>query len=357
MNRRRTLALLALALALPAAPSRAATPVWAPTLALPEPAAVSAFADGTAYAAYTGNAGEVLLRSTDYGATWEPATDPLGDTAHFRFSSPTHGVAVEFSGAFARRTSDGARTWERTAPYAVGKQERFTRFGAGVHGSTVVVSGELSATTTTDCRRRAAVMISDDRGGRWRRAVLPAPRGVSATSPQVVAAFGSRELAVVAHEYRVECPSGPSSTALYLSHDGGRTFARRAVCAAFCTAVGWVSRTSLVVGRSDGTTTFSTDGGRTFREGQPLRTFGGPTEESVYRFWVQSLVFRGSVGYASTMSGTWRTTDGGRRWGREVSPEASHSGDGWGGVAMFDDDRAIVSGRGFVAVRRLVATS
>ena len=352
MRRPSTLALLALSAALlPPAPSRADTAVWVPTLALGGSAMVSAFLDGTAYAGYTSdNEQEFLLRSTDHGTTWRQVSDPNGDADAYRFSSPTDGVAVEYGAPSARRTTDGAATWEPTAPYPFAWREGFVSRAVAVHGRTIVVSGHLRA--PWKCAG-AAMAISDDHGRRWRRAVLPTRRGWSVIADTgSTRLYGTRHVATVMSEKEGGCEGSYGVRALYVTHDGGRTFLRNEkVCqAGGCAALGWVSATTLVVGRHDGTTAISTDGGRTFREGQRLAVAGSGST-------VQSLAFLGRIGYASTGAATWRTTTGGSEWTLEVSHESSRGGAGRGDLAIFDAQRAVVSGKSFVSVRRVTFAS
>ena len=358
MRRRLPLALLALATVLTVAPSGAETNAWTPTLPLPQQGfdLLSAFRGGTAYVEHTNGGDNLLVRSTDHGMTWTPVEMPAsGGTIFVRFASPTHGVAVPFGLHHAYRTTDGAKTWTKTAPYPVPRTEHFTAGSVAVHGRTIVVTGQLRKAVPTCTGSSVAMMVSDDFGTHWRRSILPTPGGAAA-SGYSLRAFSPRDAAVVVYEEEDPCATLYDQTAVYVTHDGGRTFARREVCPVICTAVGWALRTALFVGRVDGTTAASADGGRTFREAARLTNAGAASDE-LHAFWVQAFAFQGRIGYASTkFGGTWRTTSGGGEWTREVSHESAF-GLGVGDVAMFDAQRAIAGGPSFVSTRQGVGPS
>lgn len=355
--RRLVLAALA-ALALAVSPAGAAEPVWVTTLPLPPQGhdILSAFPDGTAYVEHTNGGSNALYRSTDFGRTWMPMAAPpaTGGTAFVRFATPKVGYTVGYGTDRAYRTADGGATWKAVTPYPVPKGKRFVAGAFAVTGRTILVSGTLERDgIPAGCGPRSgAVMWSNDEGRTWRRTVLPT--GATVTPGWSVKTFGTRSAALVFYEEDDECATYFDSTAVWVTHDGGRTFARRAACPVICTAVGLASRDRLLVGRVNGTTAISDDGGRTFREGQRLTDYSA-TGDTSHAFWVQAFTFVGRTGYASTKGGgTWRTTSGGTAWTQEVLTHESGFGVGIGEVVAFDAGRAMTGGPGFVSIRTLV---
>jgi len=358
--RRLALAVVAVTALGLAAPPASAEPVWVATLPLPPQGmdVLSAFPDGTAYVEHSNGGGNTLFRSTDYGRTWAPlAAPPSSGTTYVRFATPKVGYAVGLGDDRALRTADGGVTWRPVTPYPVPKGQRFTGASFAVSGRTLLVAGTLDKDgPAVGCEpSRGAVMVSNDEGRTWRRTPMPFAGGTM-TAGWSVELLGSRDAAVVFYEEPTECATTFDATAVYVTHDGGRTFARRAACRVICTAVGLPSRERLLAGRVDGTTAISDDGGRTFREGQRFTDYSA-TGDTSHAFWVQAFAFAGRVGYASTKGGgTWRTTTGGTEWEQEVVTHESGFGIGIGEVAVFDTERAITGGPGFVSTRQGVAT-
>lgn len=400
----------------PVATSHAGNGAWSPTL----PATsgfdnLSAFPDGTAYATIgtvVGNMQDSFLppgtprtgpdtrvgffRSSDFGQTWQPAAPPplpAGGATYglsVRFATPkigyaTYGGSTDLYGvpgplrreACLRltttwRTADGGNTWQpicephlkdgRPVGYAV------SPLGVARNGRTLVIAGnEPTGPYLSDgkCHLPIAVLnFSNDGGATWTRGALP--RGY--THGWNVKAFDARTALVVAYHVTYDVPedpcaggSGGNDNAVFLTTDAGRTYRRVYECRKqpICTTGTFVTAKRIIVGKTDGSTVVSDDGGRKWRDGQSLTdpandaaaaAAGGDTK---YTFWAQGFGFADAKhGYASTRgAGTWRTEDGGRSWVQELSHECVYYPWGVGENASGTADRSITGGPGTFSAR------
>lgn len=370
---------------------------------------LSAFPDGTAYATIAAVASSPLsivpgapssvggqstgyLKSTDYGVTWVPMAPPPvvgGFTArnlHVRFATPDIGYATYSSredvpqtrGPLSRtmclqlsstfRTTDGGTTWTPlcepqpvTDTWAV--RPAPSPLAVGSDGTTVMHLGYEDGPEGS-CEPLGVVHLSTDAGQSWRRWQLPG---------NWQPGFGARvydrnTAAVIAYRWDIGpgCTGLRSENAVFLTTDGGRSYRRVLSCPVqpYCTSVAFVTRTRLIVGKTDGSTTISNDGGRRWLVGQRLwSSVNDPAVASDpdlrHRHWVQSFAFADPKnGYASTRGGgTWRTSDGGRSWTQEASHECVYHQWGVGENAVFDADRALTGGPAFISTRAPGAVS
>jgi hypothetical protein len=356
----------ALAPPAPAAPAAAPAAGWVPTLPVTQQSwqMLSAFPDGTAYAFDRGSDAMTLWHSADYGLAWDPLTYlPAGaDTfLSVRFADPTTGYAVD--GPTLLRTTDGATTaasWRPMARPALPGRDSLFADALGVAGHTVAFGGEVTRPLHTGCNYAAfeAIWTSHDGGRHWLTARLPASTEVSQISY-----LDDRLGVAVAYDMKDDpadslgpCTLLGDRTSLWVTRDGGRHFTRAYRCGTVDVGSCWTARfltaTTLLAGRNNGTTVVSRDGGRSFHEGAVLgaeigRTGTGQDSD----FWVQGFDFVNQVVYATTkLAGAFRSTDLGRTWTREPSCDSAYSL-GIGEVAAFDAQRAIAGGPTCVATR------
>jgi hypothetical protein len=405
----------------PVAASHAANGAWTPTL----PATsgfdnLSAFPDGTAYAtigAIVGNMQDSVLppgvpalgpdtrvgffRSRDFGQTWQPAAPPplpVGGGTYglfVRFATPKIGYAT-YSGASdlsgvpgplrheaclklttTWRTADGGTTWQPICePHLKDGRpvaNAVSPLGVARNGRTLVLAGnEPTGPYLSDgqCHLPIAVLnFSNDGGTTWTRGALPRGYGHGWN----VKVLDARTALVVAYRTTYDVPEDPCAggsggydNAVFLTTDAGRTYRRVYECRKqpICTTAAFLSAKRIVVGKTDGSTAVTADGGRTWRDGAKLSdpandaaaaAAGGDTK---YTFWAQGFGFADAThGYASTRgAGTWRTEDGGRTWVQELSHECMSYPVGVGENASATADRSITGGPGTFSARSPSAT-
>ena len=386
-------AALAAATAVTALPARAAGPgVWAATLEATQGAdKLSAFADGTFYAQYL----DSYARSKDYGRTWQVMPKPprqyLGSPG-IRFATPQVGWSVAGGGAglsddlldpeaFAdeikrcggltplHRTTDGGTTWRAVCVpnTAVNSDPQFlpgvSPLAVGRDGRTITLAGSESRLRDEqqDCGETAdAIYSTRDAGATWARAALP--KGwVAGFRSQV---FDSSTYLHLAY-YFEEGACESATVGLFVSRDAGRSFKKMLVCRVqpTCTSVAMLTRSHLIVGRTDGSTMVSRDGGSTWRRGQKLfdpsyQPAIDSGQMSPYILWAQALSFVDAKhGFASTRgSGTWRTSNGGVSWVQEKSHECAYLIWGIGEIAAGTSARAITGGPHLISAREEAVT-
>ncbi len=388
MRRRALLVVLAL-LAVPGVPARAeGGGVWTPTLGATQGFdKLSLFPNRVAYAQYL----DTYAKSTDAGLSWtvmpRPPRQYLGSPG-IRFATPTIGWSVAggtgagpedlvndgFPDEIKRcgglmplqRTTDGGTTWRAVCvPHSrlVDQNPGFSVSGSplavGRDGKTVMLEGNewYASRPAPACGADHDVIYSTrDAGVHWNRAALP--KGWLAGYRSQV--YDSSTMLHLAYYFTegAECSSG--TVGLFVSHDGGRSFRKTYVCRVqpTCTSVVMVSRSRILLGRTDGSTLVTSDGGKTWRLGQ--RMFEPTWQPSIdsgamspWSFWVQSMAFSDPRhGYASTRgSGTWRTVDGGFSWRQERSHECAWYIPGIGEIAAGSATTAITGGPHFISAR------
>jgi hypothetical protein len=401
---------------LPAAPLPAATAgpgVWAPTLAATGAFDnLSAFADGTMYA----SVGSVVsgaesslpeqvpdlpgradtpgyFKSTDFGRTWQPVPPPAHagwsgtSNLYVRFATPHVGYATynahqdlppdptgrisptlckQLSSTF--RTLDGGASWqplcEPHLPDGSSVHGGPSPLAVGKDGNTVVLTGTIPTRDCAAAMPRGVVHFSADGGARWTRGLLP--KGYH--PGWSVRVHDRRTALVTAYKYDLddECSGASTQNAVFLTTDGGRTYRKVLSCSKqpLCTAVAFVTRTTFLVGRTDGTTLVTRNAGRTWHPG--MRLYDRANDGAVagdanarWWFWVQSFSFTDSRhGFASTRgSGSWRTDDGGRSWYQERSHECTYHMWGVGENAAATADHAVTGGPTLFSVRSPAAAS
>ncbi|HVE73880.1 MAG TPA: sialidase family protein [Mycobacteriales bacterium] len=346
------------------APSASAAPAaWVPTLPVQQQARqqLSAMPDGTSYVLDVGSLIS-LYRGSQHGMVWDPVTylppSPTG-FLEIRFGTASLGYAADLERL--HRTTDGARTWSKLAgpPLPRGHQLYATEVGTAVAGRVLALGGEVYGPPTEGCNEpiSQSLFTSPDAGRTWRRANLPRDTGISS-----ITYLDDRTAVILAYTYRPDpgqtfgpCTRLGDRNAVYVTHDGGRTLRLAASCGGrvqLCTSAAFADRQNLIVGRNNGTTFASRDGGRTFAPGPTLTNPAGARGlEQDSWFWVGGLDFIGATGYATTkLGGTFRTDDMGRTWTREASCDSGFSL-GIGEVQMFDRNRAIAGGPSCVATR------
>lgn len=346
-----------------ALPAQAATPVWTPTLVLPDQGVnkLSGFADGTVYLSHTETLTGVsnILKSKDAGQTWFPVSSPpeFGGkiTTEARFATPTLGYSVH-AGDRLYRTDDGATTWQATTTLPSPLKGPVFTYGFDVlHGTQrLTVAGSSSVPLELGCNRATGtVWTSANAGHTWRAATL----GDSVT-PLYVTLFDAKRGVVLANERlpgEDACSlSAKIQMAIYTTTDGGLTWKRSQTCPRVCAISAMPTANRIIVGLNNGATVISDNFGKTWTDGQRLATVEVP-DPAAGIFWLQGLDFAtSSVGYASTKGGgTWRTTDGGRKWVLEASSDSVHQDFVKGDVAALDADRAVVGGPAVIAVRTI----
>ena len=196
---------------------------------------------------------------------------------------------------------------------------------------------------------RADIWTSHDSGRTWVDARLPGFAQVGS-----VRFADARNGVALAWEMKPDgnpCEYLGSTNSVYVTHDGGRHFARALQCGAhpgeMCTAAMFLDGHRVLVGRNDGTMSASADGGRTFTERPGLPTVIGmqPTKSGEDEaFWIQGFAQAGGTIYATTkFAGAYLSANGGQTWTRETTCDSAYSL-GIGEVAAFDGTRAIAGG-------------
>jgi hypothetical protein len=361
----RVLAVLAVGLSVAVLPGASAAPAspWVPTLPTTQQSRqfLTALPDGTAYVFDVGSA-ITLWHSSQFGVAWDALTYLPGGISTFaqaRFATDKVGYLVDFDKLY--KTANGATTaagWKPLAGPRLPKGWSRIATAIGVTDSTVALGGELEPPLHVGCNPPAgeAIWTSHDGGSSWLTAALP-----RSTDVGQVRYLNSRDGVALAWEMKPDgnpCEYVGNTNSVYVTHDGGRHFAKATACAAqpgeLCTAAHFLDPRHLLVGRNNGTMAVSSDGGRTFREGPGLPTVLGPqptksaNDES---FWVQGFARAGQTVFATTkLAGAYVSTDDGATWTREASCDSAYSL-GIGEVAAFDAQRAIAGGPTCVATR------
>ena len=343
-----------------------ATVGWMPTLPVSQQSwqMLSAFPDGTAFAFDRGSSAMTLWHSANYGVAWDALTYlPAGSDTYLsvRFGSPEVGYAVD--GMSLLRTTDGATTatsWKPLTKPSLPAHDWFFGHSLGVTGRTVAVGGERMHPLHRGCNPPGGedIWTSHDSGRHWLTAELP--RNTYVGSIDYLDARLGVAVAYDMHDDPADtlgdCTQEGDRTSLWVTHDGGRHFARAYRCGTAaegnCWSAKFLTASTLIAGRNNGTTVISRDGGRTFKEGPELGpSFGSTGTYQDADFWVQGFDLANQVVYATTKAGgAFRSTDFGRSWTREPSCDSAYSL-GVGEVAAFDADRAIAGGPSCVATR------
>jgi photosystem II stability/assembly factor-like uncharacterized protein len=365
---RGALAAAVLAAGLVAAAGHATSPTsptsaWVPTLALSQSSRqeLSAFPDGTAYVFDVGMT-TTLWHSANHGLSWDPLTylpANISSYAQARFATSKTGYLIDFDRVFT--TSDGAATstgWRQLAGPTLAKGDSYEALTLGVTGSTVAIGGNTEGPLHTGCNppKRADIWTSHDSGRTWIDAKLPAD--VEVGSVRYVGARDGVAWAWDVHPDGNPCEYLGDKASVWVTHDGGKHFARVLRCAAqpgeICTAAEFLDPRHLLVGRNNGTMTASSDGGRTFHEQPGLPTILGPQptkSEQDEDFWIQGFAFVDQTLFATTkFAGAYISGNGGKSWIRENSCDTPF-GLGIGDVAAFDGERAIAGGPTCISAR------
>lgn len=397
MRLRTVLVVLAVA-AVPVSPARADSGgVWVPSLEATQGFdKLSAFPDGTMYAQYL----DSYARSKDAGKTWQlmprPPRQYLGSSG-IKFATPTVGwsvggtspavpedIATLVTGEDGvgdevkrcgglmplHRTTDGGTTWRAVCVPHSKATDLTSRFGPGAYalapykdGKTLTLVGTESDYTKAPppCGTYSDVLYTThDAGAHWVRAQLP--KGW--TGGYRIQTYDTSTIGYLSYfweEHETVNESCSSATVgLFLSRDGGKTFKKTYVCRPqpTCTSLAIVTRQRIIIGRTDGTTLVSKDGGATWRLGQRLFEYTWQKaidtgQASPYMFWAQAMSFADAQhGFASTRgSGTWRTSNGGLSWTQEKSPECGFFPWGIGEIATGSATTAVTGGPQWISAR------
>lgn len=366
--------------------------VWTPTLQATEGFDhLSAFANGVFYAQFV----DTYMKSTDYGKTWvrmaRPPFQYFGSPG-VRFASPSIGwSATSGSGTGLtdlvttetpaddvqrcgdvmplHRTTDGGATWHavcipraRLMDQAPHFDVEYSPLAVGRDGRTLMLLGQESywAKPMLDCTQTSDVILTThDAGAHWNRFTLP-PGWSSGYRSQV---YDANTMAHLSFHYEDVDADGSCTTAvegLWITRDGGRTWKLTYTCpvSPVCTSLAMLTPSRILLGRNDGSTMVSTDGGHTFRRGQ--RLFDAKWQPAIDAgqaqagyFWAQAMSFVDAKhGFASTRGGgTWRTDDGGVSWTQEPSHECEYYLWGVGEIAAGSPTTAITGGPHFISAR------
>ena len=362
--------------------------VWATTLEATQGFDhLSAFPNGVFYAQYL----NTYMKSTDYGKTWTPMTRPPRQSEGspgIRFATPTIGWSVVGGGvgvedtttdykaeiakcgdlAELHRTTDGGATWQ---PVCVPRTRLLDDPYFGVSGSPLAVGrdGRTAMLVGQDISNRepspkcsedhGVIATTRDGGAHWTRAALPTG-WMDGFRSQV---YDANTMVHLAYKFRPYGDDGEcigDVTGLFLTRDGGKTWRRVHTCGApdLCTSVAMVTPSRILLGRNDGTTLVSNDGGTTWNPGQrlfDLQWQPGIDSGNVDRhmFWAQAMSFADAThGFASTRgSGTWRTDNGGKTWTQERSQECEYFLWGIGEIAAGSPTTAITGGPHLISTR------
>ena len=330
---------------------------WVVTLPLTQQSRqeLSATPTGTAYVMDVGSDAITLWHSGNFGVSWDPLTYLPGGISTFaraRFASGTTGYLIDFNRMF--RTTNGATTadgWTRLGGPPVAKGDTYEALELGVTGATVAVGGDVLGRRHVGCNvaQHSDIWTSHDGGLSWTDARLPKDSEVGS-----IRYANARDGVAIAWEMRPDgnpCEYIGDTNSVYVTHDGGRHFARVLRCAAhtgeMCTAAMFLDARRLLVGRNDGTMSASVNGGRTFTERPGLPTIAGaqPTKSTQDEsFWIQGFDQAGGTIYATTkLGGAYLSTNAGQTWTRETTCDTAYSL-GIGEVAAFDGERAIAGG-------------
>jgi hypothetical protein len=391
MRTRLLLVTLALAAGAAPAPATADGGVWAPTLQATQAFDhLSAVGDGVYFAQYL----DTYAKSTDSGLTWQVQPKPPGQyygLPGIRFATKDVGYSLSggpgvesvVTGDLAfqeevrrcggimplQRTADGGKTWRAVCvPRSALTSDPY--FGPGVAPIGLANGGRTVLLTGSEHRRdpakrpgcgkdRDVIYTSHDAGVRWTRAALP-QGWYSGYRQYLLDKSTIVRLSYGDWKPLSEAECGSSTSGLFLSRDGGRSFRLVRKCGApkICTSVAMPTRNRIILGRNDGSTVVSSDGGATWRPGQRLfdarwQPVVDSGEMPAEAFWVQAMSFVDARhGYASTRgSGTWRTGDGGLSWSQERSHECGWYLHGIGEVAAGSADSAITGGPHLISAR------
>ena len=315
---------------------------------------LSAMPDGTAYVMDVGSSTITLWHSSNFGVTWDPLTylPAISTFGRARFGSDKVGYLSDFSAFYT--TTDGATTassWKRLPGPRLAKGDSYELLELGVTGTTVSLGGDVIGPMHAGCNapKHSDIWTSHDSGRTWVDARLPGFAQVGS-----VRFADARNGVALAWEMKpdgIPCEYLGSTNSLYVTHDGGRHFARALQCGAhpgeMCTAAMFLDGHRVLVGRNDGTMSASADGGRTFTERPGLPTVIGmqPTKSGEDEaFWIQGFAQAGGTIYATTkFAGAYHSANGGQTWTRETTCDSAYSL-GIGEVAAFDGTRAIAGG-------------
>lgn len=360
MNRSRVwLPCLALAAVLlpPAVPRGAAeepvsSVVWRPTaVMLPFNAlwGLSSFPDGTVVAYATQPVPPVataakLLTSTDFGLTWSVTAPTIVGRPDMylmalSMGTPRRGFAVfapdtsDVNSGGIAVTDDGGRTFRPLGPLPpAGRGERFyvwrlrTLPGGRSAVAVGIVFNEVLRTFTS-----TEVLWIGDWGRTVRRAKLNlSPANVDDSHPGGLAIRDDSTAVVTTHAPDAFSPpvAGPGlgqtwSTTVWITRDAGRTWRKGAhLPQSEVLSLDFAAPDTLYA--SDwrhGTISRSRDAGRTFVPVGAIRPYPPPNDDRFYPPAADIDFVNRFVGYATTcLGGQWRTTDGGRTWVEEPSP-------------------------------------
>lgn len=259
---------------------------------------------------------ELLYRTTDGGAHWDPLVLPLPSFNAVTFSDATHGwldasyVSRDQGPYPLYATSDAGHSWKRLpdppADAAV----------LGFRGPSEAWMGSVAGPGPPH------VYISSDAGQRWQRHELPAPAGGwwvpdryfpgFPTWVQLLPGVGamaqvevSRCVDPPASLGTASCPNAASESSLFTSRDGGNTWSQVPPPPGFVTyqdSVHWWATTRNTLFKS-------TDSGQSWQQAatiSPDWEFGTPGILDSTHAWA-SLVIMGGTGLALT-------NDGGLHW-------------------------------------------
>ncbi len=279
----------ATALVLAGLPAHADTPTWTPTFPVQGGAEerIEVGSDGALWAVIDHSR---VLRSLDHGQTWVQATPPSLIEAASGVGGPPAGgssdtsvaplsatVALAANANSLSETRDGGVTWlPRKLPTVTrpgGLQDvqvlrrLHGRYWAGMGGSDLV----------GDCPRwlPTTPLLSSADGVHWTRSDIRTPSG----SFRSLTFADARHGAASVYDFHWEvdgCGYGGSSnsTGVWVTDDGGRSWARRFTCLPSCT-VAWGSlrgQRRLTAVRADGVVLDSLDDGRHTRRTATLPT-------------------------------------------------------------------------------------
>ena len=305
-------------------PAQGAAPAWVattPTDPFGDRVSLSAFPDGSAFAAVGSNS---IYRSSDGGLTWLKALngpeEDAGISTLLSMSTPKVGFA--YNGNVMSTTKDGAATWRTAKAPNVTKSRLETFEGLSAAEPGTAVAGKFGFEFDGTCpvpQQTTSFVRTADAGKTWAKATLGFPGFVQAVDMRdrlrgVASVYALTWSAPVRDGGACSIEATADNTAILITGDGGKTWTRRMTCPGACLAVDWTPK-RLVVATSTGTVFTSVNFGRSWTRTGQIERLNGYTR-------VEAITFTSrKIGYAVVKNaGIYTTADGGKTWALEASP-------------------------------------
>lgn len=267
-----------------------------------------------------------VLHTTDGGQTWQQAAIPMPFPRQLSFIDPQHGwllAAVRPAGGAAEpvavfRTADGGKTWAKVsaALFADTTPPGRLPYGGQKSGIRFLDSSTGWVTGSVPLANLAWLYVTHDGGSTWQQQVLPMPSGLASARLSVLPpTFFSATEGILPVLFSNVTTGSAIATALYTTHDGGRTWQNTAPVSA---ALPILSFAEMQHGwATDGTTLYRTsDGGNHWLKLSPTASFKNIAQLD---FVTDALGWAISTP-TPTASSLLKTVDGGHSWATIPSP-------------------------------------